>query len=185
MIQRPEIKHRASNMHLAADTQQAIYNLQGGMRGTRQTLRLMARLVCDYKTHPLIRNTARELVQGLPGQDYRGEAETLLRFVQNDIRYLQDVNNVETIHAPDVVLQWRAGDCDDSATLYAALLESIGHPARFIAVGFNAPGQFEHVFVETRIGSRWLAGETTIPGAALGWSCLNEREAVSYMRECI
>lgn len=172
-------------MHLSAAAQSTLYGIEDGARGTRQTLRLMARIVREFKSHPLIRNTARELVQSLPGQDYRGEAETLLRFVQTDIRYLQDINGIETIHSPDVTLEYRSGDCDDSATLFASLLESIGHPTRFIAVGFNAPNQFEHVFVETRIGAQWLAGETTIPGAALGWSCLDERAAVAYMRECV
>lgn len=172
-------------MHLLAVTDSTLYSIADGARGTRQTLRMMSRLAREFKCNPLIRNTARELVQGLPGQDYRGEAETLLRFVQTEIRYLQDINGVETVHAPDVILQYRAGDCDDSATLFAAMLESIGHPTRFIAVGFRAPNEFEHVFVETRIGSQWLAGETTIPGAALGWSCLDERAAAAYMRECV
>jgi transglutaminase-like putative cysteine protease len=61
----------------------------------------------------------------------------------------------------------RAGDCDDKSVLLAALLESIGHPTRFVAIGFQ-PDDFEHVFVETKIADRWISLETTEP-VEIGW----------------
>jgi transglutaminase-like putative cysteine protease len=64
------------------------------------------------------------------------------------------------VQAPDVTLRDRQGDCDDQAVLIGALLTSIGHPVRFVAVGFR-PGQFAHVYAETPIGPNWVAVETT------------------------
>lgn len=73
---------------------------------------------------------------------------------------MRDVNTVETVQTPDKTLLDGSGDCDDQAVLLGSLLESIGHPARFLAVGFQ-PGVFAHVLVEGKIGARWVPLETT------------------------
>lgn len=127
----------------------------------------MTRLVREYKAHPDVRDTAIELTSDLLQKDYYGEVQRLFQFVQHEIRYMQDVTDIETLQTPEVTLQNRVGDCDDKATLLAALLESIGHPTRFQAVGF-APGEVSHVFVETRIGTRWIALDATEPNP-MGW----------------
>lgn len=89
-------------------------------------------------------------------------------FVRDAIRYVRDIRGVETLHTPERVLKQRAGDCDDKAMLLVALLESIGHTARFRAVGF-LPGVFSHVLVDVMLGGEWVAAETTEP-VELGWS---------------
>lgn len=162
-----------------------LYGIPDGAAGTRATLRLMARLVREYRTNLAIRNRANDLVMMCPNQDYRGEAEALFLFVRDRIRYLQDVNGVETLQTPDVTLFNQSGDCDDKSTLLATMLESIGHCARFIAVGFNTSNSFEHVYVETLIGRDWVALETTVDGAPMGYSCVDDQRAVAYMRETI
>lgn len=156
-------------MRLAAPQNFQLSGIPSGVSGTRATLKTMARLVKQYRTDPTIRNCAADMVQHLPGMSFYSEAKTLFEFVRNRVRYLQDVNDVETIQAPDVTLQLRRGDCDDQVTLLGALLESIGHPVRFIAIGYTYPSEFEHVFLETRIGDVWEGCDTTVPEAAFGW----------------
>lgn len=159
--------------------------MDSGPRGTRQTLRLMARLVRDaVRTQPAVRSTAADITAFIPGQAFREEARTLFEFVRDRIRYLGDVNGVETVQAPNVTLDVMHGDCDDKATLLAAMLESIGHPARFVAVGFHNPGEFEHVYVESRIGAEWVPMDTTMP-VLMGWSPTDESHPVAMMRETI
>ena len=105
-----------------------------------------------------------------------GEIKKLHKFVRDEIRYTKDINTVETVHTADRVLSQGYGDCDDKAVLLASMLEAIGHPARFVAVGFQ-PNHFSHVYVETLIGKkpgRWLALETTEP-VSIGWSPRNVR----------
>jgi transglutaminase-like putative cysteine protease len=114
------------------------------------------------KTLPAVRFKAVELTSGLQQKDYSGEARALHRFVRDSIRYVRDVTDVETLHTPDVTLAQGAGDCDDKAVLVAALLEAIGHPTRFVAVG-PADNNFIHVFVESKIGPNWIPIETTEP----------------------
>lgn len=84
------------------------------------------------------------------------------RFVRDRIRYVKDIKGVETLQSPEKTLEIGQGDCDDKSVLVGALLESIGHPVRFKAIGF-IPGVFSHVLPETKIGSKWIAVETTEP----------------------
>lgn len=128
----------------------------------------MSDYVREYKIDPRIRAIAQELTFDLPQKAFRAEAEALFEFVRDQIRYQWDIADVETLQTPVVTLDNRVGDCDDKATLLAALLESIGHKTRFIAAGFNGLGDIEHVFVETKIGPDWIAADATEP-VPLGW----------------
>lgn len=115
-----------------------------------------------------IRGKAASLTKGLPQKDFPGETQRLLEFVRDEIRYLKDIEGVETIHPAPYVLAERQGDCDDKAILLAALLLSIGHTPRFIATSF-APGVFSHVWVQDLLHiqgesvPRWVDLEPTEP----------------------
>lgn len=144
--------------------------IPSGAAGARQTLRLMSALVRRYKTDLTIRNLAGSLTNSLLQKDFNGEIRLLHAYVRDSIRYLKDIHGVETIQTPLVTLQNGFGDCDDKSTLLATLLESIGHPTRFWAIGTRSPDQFQHVLVETRAGDKksWIPLETTEP-VAPGW----------------
>lgn len=139
-----------------------------GREGVRATLKLMARLARDGSTTLPVRLAALQIVQGLPQRDRPAEVSALHQFVRDHIRYVRDPVGVETLHAPEQVLALKQGDCDDKSILLASLLDAIGHPARYHAVGFR-PGVFQHVYVEARIGGRWVALETTEP-RPMGWA---------------
>lgn len=172
-------------MLLKQAPQQQLYSLADGARGTRQTMRLMAQVVRDAVRSDLdIRRKAADLVAFIPGNSWREQARLLFEFVRDRVRYLGDVNGIETIQTPGVTLSLGYGDCDDKSTLLAALLESIGHPARFRAVGFAGFGEFEHVYVETKIGNDWLAMDATMPHE-MGWAPVDEQRPVASMRESI
>ena len=74
---------------------------------------------------------------------------------------MRDVNGVETLQTPLVTMEIKQGDCDDQSVLLASLLESIGHPTRFVAIKQNFFGPYVHVYTETRIGPKWYPLETT------------------------
>lgn len=99
-------------------------------------------------------------VRGLPQQDFTGEARRLFEFVRDRIRYVKDIEGVETLHPAEFVLSQGAGDCDDKSLLLAALLLSIGHTPRFVAVAFE-PEQFSHVWVQDYLDGRWVDLEAT------------------------
>lgn len=127
------------------------------------------------KTLP-VRLAALQIVEGLPQRDWIAEIRALHEFVRDRIRYVKDINDVETLQAPERTLQFKQGDCDDKAMLLGSLLTSINHPSRLHAVGFHRPGFFSHVYAESRIWTtdpvtgarrqRWIALETTEPWEA-------------------
>lgn len=156
--------HNYALSHLSG----VLLDIPSGAAGVRATLQIMRDLVREYKTNVQIRDFAARLVQNLPQKDWAGQVEKLHAFVRDGVRYVRDVDGVETVQTPLVTLQVRYGDCDDKATLLATMLKSIGHPAQFVAVGFREPGRFSHVLVETRIKDRWIPLETTMP-VNVGW----------------
>lgn len=142
-----------------------------GKAGTVATLKIMKEVANAGKISLPIRNLAVNLINHLPQKDYFNEVKILHRFVRDQIRYVKDIRGVETVQTPDVTLRLRAGDCDDKSVLLASMLEAIGHPTRFVAIGFR-PDDFAHVYVESRIGTKWIPLETTEP-VEVGWSPKN------------
>jgi transglutaminase-like putative cysteine protease len=135
----------------------------------------MQKLVKQGRKNSLIREFSTQLVSGLSPKDFYGEAETIFTFVQSNVRYVQDINDVETLYVPWNALeniingQSVSFDCDDYAVLLASMLESIGHPCRFMAVSFAGPQDFSHVLIQTRIGENWITADATEADVAFGW----------------
>jgi transglutaminase-like putative cysteine protease len=133
-----------------------------GRRGTRATLRIMARLARQAQLVPIVRETALKIVP--TGNDPLAGAARIKEFVRVKIRHIDE--SIEMIHEPAWMLKEIAagrpvsGDCDDEATLFAALVFSIGIPVRFVAVRRADARDFEHVFAEVLIdagnGGQWI-----------------------------
>jgi transglutaminase-like putative cysteine protease len=141
--------------------------LPDGVDGIKATLALMVNLSRQSKRTMDVRDVALSLVQVLHQKDWYAEVGAIQEYVRDAVRYVKDIVGIETLSTPIQTLHSMQGDCDDKALLTSALLESIGHPTRFVAVGKQSD-YFEHVLVETLIGSRWVAVETTEP-VPVGW----------------
>lgn len=142
--------------------------LPEGPAGIAATLRTMVKLAREFKKDAGVREMAMRLVRNLPQYDGIGEVKALHAFVRDGIRYTHDIRGVETVQTPRATLEIGGGDCDDKSLLLAALLESIGKPARFVAIQCGGP-RFSHVLVETRVGKGgWMPLETIKPVPA-GW----------------
>ena len=139
-----------------------------GMRGVAQTLGIMRAMVRAGRIDPRIRQTATSILFMLESSD-RIEAEKLLEFVQNSIRYVKDVHDVETISTPEKTLLGRIGDCDDQATLLAALYESVGYPTRFVVAAYQVKRVMEHVYLQVLVNGEWLDADPT-ERYPLGWA---------------
>lgn len=136
--------------------------------GTKDTLTIMRSLVKRFKRDPMIREAAISLIAQVQPRNWAGEARAVFEYVRDQIRYTRDVNRVETLQTPPVTMELEAGDCDDKSTLLAALLESVGHPSRFVAAGYQTPGRYSHVYVETKIGEQWVPLDATA-AKPFGW----------------
>jgi transglutaminase-like putative cysteine protease len=144
-------------------------SLPEGVDAVRATLRLMVKLARTYRADVGIIETAQRVTAGLPSKDYRGEIRALHVYVRDRVRYVRDPRGVEKVQSPKRTLEIGSGDCDDKATLLAALLESIGFATRYVGLGFN-DGPYSHVILEVRLGTRWEPLETTVAGAEAGWA---------------
>lgn len=150
--------------------------LSDGTTGAVQTLRAMRSLVQASIREPAqkVRETALTIIGNGGWMD---QIRSLQGWVQDNIRYVSDptdsTGGVELVQTPQKTLEYAAGDCDDQATLLAALLSSTGHPSRFVAVGFHGR-PLSHVLVQTKVNSTgddrqdWAAAETII-AKPLGW----------------
>lgn len=137
--------------------------LLDGEAGVRQTLKLMGRLVREYRANPTIYGLARSLIQKVPQKSWRGEIDAMFYFVRDGIRYVRDPVGAEAVQLPTITLDIKSGDCDDKVTLLSSLLESAGHPTRFCAVKVDGGERYSHVFLQTKIGKKWLSLEPTEP----------------------
>lgn len=133
-----------------------------GPAGTYATLNVMSRIVKRYKKSAPLRELALNIIRDLPGsKNFAGQAERLQNYVRYQIQYVKDITGLETVQTPDRTLKNLAGDCDDQAVLLATLLETIGHPTRFVAIKTQPLGPYVHVFTETKVKNMWLPAETT------------------------
>jgi transglutaminase-like putative cysteine protease len=159
-----------SNLYPGA-TPSTLADLPGGtVEQTRATLRVMTRMVRQFKTDTGIRALAQELTRPLASKAYSDELRVLQHFARDRVRYVRDVRGVETVQTPVATLRLGSGDCDDKAVLVATLLESIGFDTRFRAVGLNGDG-YSHVFAEgfDPLRKKWLSLECIVDGAEPGW----------------
>lgn len=138
-----------------------VIEIPNGAEGTRETLKLMARLAKSGKVSPPVYMKARELVAHLAPKDWRGQVEAVYTFVRDHVRYVADPDGMEGLQTADVTLALLAGDCDDKVTLLAALLTSIGHPVQICAVKVGDEKDFSHVAARTLMGNGWIWLETT------------------------
>lgn len=152
--------------------------IPSGVEGIRATLRMMGNLVAKGKKNIVVRQMAAKLTSKLRQKDWMGEITVLHKFVRDNIRYVRDIRGVETIHSPEQILLQEYGDCDDKSLLLASLLESIGHPTRFVAVG-KERNKFCHVLVETKVGDKWLPLETT-ENVLAGWTPQGVKSRMIY-----
>lgn len=118
-----------------------------------------------------------QLTRGVMQKDYEREACEILSFVRDKVRYVRDTRTVEILQVPRRTLQI-GGDCDDKSILLAALLSSIGHRVRFIAVSYM-PNQYSHVWVQDEVRGKWLDLEPTEP--LICGSRVPERGALGYL----
>lgn len=138
-----------------------------GLSATNNTVSLMRRLVLAGRQSPLIRQFTARLVNHHAQKDYLSEIKTVHAFVRDQIRYVRDINGVETLHHPDFILQNKYGDCDDKTILTCAMLESIGCKTRITVLDTSGFG-YCHVIPEVFYGGRWIPLEVTEP-VNIGW----------------
>lgn len=112
----------------------------------------MRQLVRAEYTLPLVRETAAAIVRGT-GTDAELQAQRIRSWLERHVGFLRDPLDTEALHTPVALLTLLGAngylevDCDDVATLGAALGMAVGLRARFVLLGREGEG-YEHVWTE-------------------------------------
>lgn len=131
-----------------------------------------------YSSDPLIYVFSRQLTGHLKQKDYLSEVIQVYSFVRDKIRYVRDIDQVETIQTPDWTLRIGTGDCDDKTTLMASLLLSLGHPVKIKIVGSGEEEKYSHVYPLVYVaGYGWMAADGTEP-QCLGYEKISDYQHV-------
>lgn len=129
--------------------------LAPGYFGNLETVDAIKLLARARSRDPRVRELALLILKmsGVKSQNYFDEARAIGQFVQKKVRYVRDINGVETLHDPltmiDQIKRGEAqGDCDDMSLLTAALLLSVGHQPFVRIVRYKGNnGPYQHIYV--------------------------------------
>ncbi len=148
------------------------YPMPGGDRGVAKTMSLVRELVDSAIKDPYINRTAIQILQqsNAPQYDQSAAAHTIYDWVQRNIRYVQDPVGKETVRPASVILEVRAGDCDDiNGVLIPSLLGTIGIATRGVTVAAaRGSNDFSHIYAEANLNGQWVALDAARPGSAFG-----------------
>lgn len=155
-----------------------LFDIPTGNAGLQIKLERLRSMVDAATSDPAWRDFVLGQVRNVREKDYDGEARAVSRFVRK-MRYTRDPAGVELFTEPRemarrIVAGNGFGDCDDAALLGAAMLETLGHPCRFVVGGhrgaqLGSPA-WAHIWTEWRHPSRgWTALDDTAKQYAPGW----------------
>lgn len=115
----------------------------------------MRQLARSRAKEPAIRSLALSIIRnaGVASHNYRDEALAIGRYIQANMRYVRDIDGVEQLQDPMLMLKNLAtgtamGDCDDMSLMIATLLISIGAQPYFRTVRYKGNfGPYNHIYV--------------------------------------
>jgi hypothetical protein len=162
--------------------------IPSGSEGINTTLKLMVSIVRGLKS-PLadpqqmkqLSDLASDIIiaAGCPKTPTQNacQARALRAWVEANIYYLADPDELETVRFPQQTIERGAGDCDDMALLLAALASAAGFKTRFAAWRMNAEPVPTHVSAQLLVtGMGWQNAEVIpidqVTGAGapdIGW----------------
>lgn len=88
---------------------------------------------------------------GVADKDYYGMAQAIHNWVRDQIRYVKDPVNQETLsHPEETAFNSLAGDCDDKTTLEIAMLAAVGIQAWPVVIG-TSPAAYSHIYLKVLI----------------------------------
>ena len=146
----------------------------------------MTRHLHEGTTDIGVRRVAEAVVrkQRIEGRDYLGEIKALTAWVRSKTRYTRDPFGAELIRHPKRMVgdYFETGqiavDCDESATLLASLLGSIGHNTRVLLVDASPYSRdISHAIAQVEYNGKWVFIETT-KDLPIGRSPSHSREII-------
>lgn len=153
-----------------------------------KTVRRMKQLAIDGQADPDVRRLALRITDGFRGQDSQGMIGAIRGWMSSHIVFTRDPRKHELLITPRILVRSLRNpanhstlriDCDDVATLGAALGGAVGLDARFVVVAYLSKfkGAPRHVWAELSppMRKQWQEVDTTRdfqglpPRSAIRW----------------
>lgn len=154
-------------------------------------LEVIGGLVEQFGRDPQIATQVVDILRqnGVPSRDYEKQAAALLKWVQENIYYVNEPG--ERLQDPLYTLKMGYGDCDDMVIVLCSFFESIALPWRLVISGVKKNGKkvryiqgdkniakadWTHIYC--MVGdqpfhpNQWHFCEPTIKGVPLGWDVI-------------
>lgn len=162
-----------------------VYKLQGTVEDNLGVVQdILGKQLHEGVTDVGIRKVAEAIVKGVPARDYLGEIKAITAWVRSKTRYTRDPYGAELIRHPKrmVAEYFQTGqmalDCEESATLLASLLGSIGHNTRIALIDSSPYSRdISHAIAQIERDGKWLFVETT-QARPIGWAPEHSREVI-------
>lgn len=131
-----------------------------GPRQVWDTVARMREMIRRSRVDPRVIQSAVGITYTTPERDGLSQVRALFEYVRDQIRYVLDVHQVETLCDPAMTLQRMVGDCDDQTALLCSLAEAIGYPTRLVMAGYSSE-HFEHVYCQIFASGIWIDCDPT------------------------
>lgn len=136
--------------------------LPGGDSGVLSTLWVMRACVDDAVENggPVVRLAFK--VAAFAGKGVAAQVRAVYDFLRGSVVFKRDALALEHVRHPDQLASEieatgrTAGDCDDVATLGAALLRALGVRPALVVASVRPGGAFHHVLFAGEVGGRWV-----------------------------
>jgi transglutaminase-like putative cysteine protease len=142
---------------------------------------VIRRLIKDSINDGITRETAENILQGVPEKNWKLEIQAIFDYVEQNMRYTRDMADVEMVKTParhiSDINGPRAqafGDCDDFVTLLGALLYNAGYEnLRLVIMRSvnNTTADYNHIYLQALIPGtvQWVSLDASEKQQAAGW----------------
>lgn len=148
-----------------------------GADGTFQTLNAMAQAVRgeippDFSGY---QDTQNAQTAGVVVRGSMSAPAALLRFVRDQISYVDHPFNMQVVQDCRRTLEIGSGDCVSKSVCLSTLFAACGITSRFVAQATDGKN-YDHVYVQARLDGQWVSLDPTADGQAgrplgdVGWS---------------
>lgn len=160
--------------------------LPDGDAGIYRTAEHLVDVIRNESVTFFVRQCAESIIRDVSQRDKVGEVRAMFNFVKDNIRYTNDMIDMEYIQSPTYILnkivngETVMGDCDDSVALLLSLLRAIGFMVRVKITGYPPSDQFSHVYGEVLVYGQWVPVDTIVPSFTIGDEAPNPNRVKLY-----
>jgi predicted transglutaminase-like cysteine proteinase len=133
--------------------------------------------IADMQDQSAVDNRTRVFAAGILEKDNNKKsfdrssknAEKIYLYVRDNIKFIDDIENVETLQYPYVTIKNGFGDCDDMVILMGSLYRSIGYPVALVLVQMSGNSDYNHIYLAVLTDEGWKVCDAANKEGVFNW----------------